>query len=68
MAGNKADIDDEEWEIREAGAMEKLGELGLKDELVFRETSAKTGMGVRELFADVAERLVQIKQREHESG
>lgn len=46
--------------------MERLEKLGLGDEMVFRETSAKTGLGVRELFADVAERLVKIKSKEND--
>ena len=57
-------MDDEQWEIREEGAMERLDKLGLGETPVFRETSAKTGLGVRELFADVAERLVKIKAKD----
>ena len=60
LAGNKADADTEERQISKKDAEE----LGATHKMVFRETSAKTGMGVKELFGEIAQRIVDVKREQ----
>ena len=63
LAGNKCDAPPEEWEIKEERVKEQIGMLNMGDQLLFKNTSAKTGEGVRELFAEVAEQIIQVKSQ-----
>ena len=64
VAGNKCDSEQEEWEISESAAREKLTELKLGPDLIFEQTSAKTGENIADMFAQIAESVVKIKLKE----
>ena len=40
------------------------GSLNLTDNLIEKNTSAKTGEGVNEIFQEIAERIVKMKLEE----
>ena len=60
LAGNKCDIDPA---LQKVG-LQRAQEVAKKHNMIFMETSAKSGKGVQELFRKVAEKIVIIKKME----
>lgn len=58
LAGNKCDIDQKEWQITAENMQKMKGSLNITDNIIERNTSAKTGEGVNEIFQQIAERIV----------
>lgn len=50
LAGNKCDIDQKEWQITAENMQKMKGSLNITDNIIERNTSAKTGEGVNEIF------------------
>ena len=64
LAGNKCDIERNEWQITAESMQKMKSSLNVTDNIIERNTSAKTGEGVNELFLQIAERIVQMKLNE----
>ena len=64
LAGNKCDIERNEWQITAESMQKMKSSLNITDNIIERNTSAKTGEGVNELFLQIAERIVQMKLNE----
>ncbi len=62
LAGNKCDCEASQRKVTFSMAQ------GISDKhgMIFQETSAKTGEGVKELFKNVADRIVKIKKAQNE--
>lgn len=50
LAGNKCDIDRNEWQITAESMQKMKSSLNITDNIIERNTSAKTGEGVNEIF------------------
>ena len=59
VAGNKCDLDDEKKQV----SFQQASEVAQSNDMLFYETSAKTGEGVQEMFMALIEKLI-IKKRE----
>ena len=58
LAGNKCDIDDGKKQI----SMTVASEMAKENNMIFRETSAKTGEGVNELFLALIQNIIKVKR------
>ena len=58
MAGNKCDIDPQQRKVTK----EMANDLATKHSMIYRDTSAKSGQGVRELFGEIAKQIAEIKK------
>jgi len=65
IAGNKIDLEDQRTVDRETVEkyIKELTDDGCKD-VVFRECSAKTGQGIKELFEEMCRRLIKMAEGE----
>lgn len=59
LAGNKSDIDPTQKKI----SIQQAKDIAKKNDMIFSETSAKTGDGVQQLFRKVAEDIAKIKKK-----
>lgn len=50
LAGNKCDIPQDEWQITAEAKQKMMGSLNVNDNIIQKNTSAKTGDGVNEIF------------------
>ena len=62
LAGNKCDIDPSLQKI----SFQRALEVAKKHNMIFTETSAKTGKGVQDLFKKIAEKIVLLRKMESE--
>ena len=58
LAGNKCDIEKSQRRVTQETAVEYARNHGME----YKETSAKSGEGIRELFGRVAQRIVEVKR------
>jgi len=65
IAGNKIDLENQRTVSRETVEqyLKDLTEAGCKDP-IYRECSAKSGQGVKELFEEICKRLIQMAETE----
>ena len=65
IAGNKIDLADQRTVSKETveNYLKELSEAGCKDP-IYRECSAKSGEGVRDLFEEVCKRLIKMAENE----
>ena len=57
LAGNKSDLDDNLKKITYSQASETASQ----NNMIFHETSAKSGFGVNEIFNEVIDEIIKIK-------
>ena len=55
LAGNKCDMNRDDWQIKENDVQFLKEQVKLSDEMIAKNTSAKTGEGVHELFHSLAQ-------------
>lgn len=66
LAGNKCDIEKENHEIKPEMVSDYVKSQSFESEnLILKHTSAKTGEGVKEIFHEIAQKIVKIKFNEH---
>ena len=61
LAGNKADLPQDQWQITEDMVDTLKQKLNLGSDVISTKTSAKTGVGVRDLFTAIAHQIVKQK-------
>ena len=59
MAGNKSDIDESKKQVSYA----KANELSKSNDMIYHETSAKTGDGAQELFMNLINKIIICKRK-----
>lgn len=59
LAGNKCDLDESLKKITYTTA----NEVAESNQMIYHETSAKTGTGVQEIFNDIVKGIVKCKRR-----
>ena len=57
LAGNKSDLDDNLKKITYSQA----SEIATQHNMIFYETSAKSGSGVNEIFNEIIDEIIKIK-------
>ena len=57
LAGNKSDLDDNLKKITYSQA----SEIASQHNMIFHETSAKSGSGVNEIFNEIIDEIIKIK-------
>ena len=66
LAGNKSDLPKEKHEIKPEMVSDFVKSQSFEpDNLIQAHTSAKTGDGVKEIFHEIAQKIVKIKLNEH---
>ena len=58
LCGNKCDIDDEERKVNKSSAET----MAKRHRMINKETSAKTGQGIKQLFGQIAQTIVDNKR------
>ena len=63
LAGNKSDLEESAKKI----TFSQASEIAQTNNMIYGETSAKTGEGVEELFTEMCQKLVAIKRRQQQN-